>query len=187
MQALFLCDPYPNIWLGVSVEDQKTADERIPLLLQCPAAVRWLSCEPLLGRVDLCEHLGMWWNQTMGVFEGTSARINASHFMGQQRIGWVVAGGESGRGARPMHPDWARSLRDQCAAASVPFFFKQWGEFSLDYDRDRNDPDYRRCGDGPQGLDNDRPHLWTMDTFSRAGCRAEGRGPMGAVCQSSVA
>jgi hypothetical protein len=80
--------------------------------------------------VDLCEHLGMWWNQTMQCFEGMGSRINASHFMGQQRIGWVIAGGESGPGARPMHPDWARSLRDQCAAAQVPFFFKQWGEWA---------------------------------------------------------
>jgi protein gp37 len=122
--------PLPNVWLGVSVENQVTADERIPLLLQCPAAVRWLSCEPLLGRVDLCDHLGMWWNQTMGCFEGNGPRINASRFAGQQSLGWVVAGGESGRGARPMHPDWARSLREQCAAAGVPFFFKQWGEWA---------------------------------------------------------
>lgn len=123
--------PLPNVWLGVSVENQATADERIPLLLQCPAAVRWLSCEPLLGRVDLCEHLGMWWNQTMGCFEGTGQQINARRFMGQKRVGWLVAGGESGHGARPMHPDWARSLRDQCAAAGVPFFFKQWGEWEV--------------------------------------------------------
>lgn len=119
--------PLPNVWLGVSVEDQAAADERIPLLLQCPAAVRWISAEPLLGRVDLCEHLGMWWNQTMGCFEGTGMEINR-HRDGRPRIGWVVAGGESGPGARPMHPDWARSLRDQCAAAGVAFMFKQWGE-----------------------------------------------------------
>lgn len=137
--------PYENVWLGVSVENQATADERIPLLLQCPAAVRWLSCEPMIGRVDLCEHVGMWWNQTMECFEGTGSSINASHFMGEKRIGWVVAGGESGPGARPMHPDWARSLRDQCASASMPFFFKQWGEHASVYDRTRDDPDWRRC------------------------------------------
>ena len=60
-------------------------------------------------------------------------------------LDWVVIGGESGTKARPMHPDWARSLRDQCAAAGVPFLFKQWGEHDLSYDRDRDDPDYRRC------------------------------------------
>jgi protein gp37 len=100
----------PNLWLGVSVENQASADERIPLLLQTPAAVRFVSCEPLLGPVDLRDGLGL-----MGA-------------MGD--LDWVIAGGESGPGARPMHPDWARGLRDQCAAAGVPFFFKQWGEFT---------------------------------------------------------
>lgn len=119
--------PYVNVWIGVSVESQAAADERIPLLLQCPAAVRFLSCEPLLGRIDLCEHLGMWWNQTMGCFESIGPQFNR-HRDGRPNIGWVIAGGESGPGARPMRPDWARSLRDQCAAAGVPFLFKQWGE-----------------------------------------------------------
>lgn len=121
--------PLPNVWLGVSVEDQRRADERIPLLLRTPAAVRWLSCEPLLGRVDLCESLGMWWNSTMQCFEGTGERFNRRGYGGSLGIAWVVVGGESGPGARPMHPEWARSLRDQCVAAGVPFFFKQWGAF----------------------------------------------------------
>lgn len=99
--------PLPNVWLGVSVEDQAAADERIPLLLQTPAAVRWISAEPLLGPVDLED------------YDTTQAGID-----------WVVVGGESGREARPMHPDWARALRDQCAAAGVPFLFKQWGEWA---------------------------------------------------------
>jgi len=94
--------PLPNVWLGTSVEDQKWADIRIPKLLDAPAAVRFLSCEPLLGPVDLRIYPGSW-------------------------VDWVIVGGESGPGARPMHPDWARSLRDQCVAAEVPFFFKQWG------------------------------------------------------------
>lgn len=111
--------PLPNVWLGVSVEDQKRADERIPDLHATPAAVRFLSCEPLLGRVDICEHLDIWWNSTTD----TWIRERPS------RLHWVIAGGESGPKARPMHPDWARSLRDQCAAAGVPFFFKQWGEW----------------------------------------------------------
>ena len=109
--------PLPNVWLGVSVEDQPRANERIPHLLATPAAVRYLSAEPLLGRVDICEHLGIWWNQSTGDWE--RARPSGIH--------WVIAGGESGRGARPMEAAWARSLRDQCAGAGVPFFFKQWG------------------------------------------------------------
>lgn len=97
-----------NIWLGVSCENQATADERIPLLLQIPAAVRFLSCEPLLGPISLPT-----------AFCQLPTGSN-----------WVIAGGESGHKARPMHPDWVRSLRDQCANANVPFFFKQWGNFS---------------------------------------------------------
>lgn len=105
--------PLPNVWLGVSVEDQQRADERIPDLLATPAAIRWISAEPLLGPVSIID--AMWARDPMQC-------LHAS-------IDWVVVGGESGKGARPMHPDWARSLRDQCAAAGVPFFFKQWGEW----------------------------------------------------------
>jgi protein gp37 len=127
----------PNIWLGVSVENQEAADERIPLLLQTPAAVRFLSCEPLLGQVDLwnwlgycdscpltapdCPYFGKCINWSNGKEESPD-------------IDWVICGGESGPNARPMHPDWARSLRDQCKAAEVPFFFKQWGEWSPSFE-----------------------------------------------------
>lgn len=104
--------PLPNVWLGVSVEDQKRADLRIPALLDTPAAVRWISAEPLLGPVNL---------HTDPIEAGTP-------FWGSQ-LDWVVVGGESGPGARPMHPDWARSMGDQCVAAGVPFLFKQWGEW----------------------------------------------------------
>lgn len=98
----------PNVWLGVSVEDQQRADLRIPHLAQTPAAVRFLSCEPLLGRVDLRSE---WLDPLFPAFD------------------WVIVGGESGPGARPMHPEWARTLRDQCIGAGVPFHFKQWGEW----------------------------------------------------------
>ena len=122
--------PMPNVWLGVSVENQEAADERIPLLLRTPAAVRWISAEPLLGRVDLCEHFGMWWNQTMDCFESVGSRFNRNpNNLAHTAIDWIVVGGESGPSARPMSPDWVRSLRDQCAAAGVPFMFKQWGEW----------------------------------------------------------
>jgi len=122
----------PNVWLGTSVEDQKTADERIPHLLKCPAAVRFLSCEPLLSGVDLApfilnpkaEHLN-----PCGCGDGECSTCWQSPATYNLGIHWVIVGGESGQGARPMHPDWARSIRDQCVSAGVPFFFKQWGEW----------------------------------------------------------
>ncbi len=115
--------PWPNVWLGITICNQAEADRDIPKLVATTAAVRFLSIEPMLGRVDLCEHLGMWWNQMMGCFESNSDRWNP------RGLDWVICGGESGHGARPMHPEWARSLRDQCAAVAVPFLFKQWGEW----------------------------------------------------------
>ncbi len=132
----------PNVHLGVSVEDQLTADERIPPLLQTPAAVRWISAEPLLGTLMLemmpSPHerhygwpgtynslAGSWW-PAVGDYEEEYRRREE----GLTKIDWVVAGGESGPKARPTHPDWFRSLRDQCKAAGVPFLFKQWGEWS---------------------------------------------------------
>ncbi len=113
-------DPMPNVWLGVSVENQHFADERIPLLLQTPAAVRWISCEPLLGSLDISKYLRC--RKGQEITPGGCVSIIPD-------LDWVVCGGESGPSARPMHPDWARLLRDQCQAAGVPFFFKQWGEF----------------------------------------------------------
>jgi protein gp37 len=114
-----------NVWVGTSVGHQKSADTRIPELLKIPARVRFLSCEPMLGPVDLTR-----------VEFGAQTRqsVLTPTYMGQPfshdaKIDWVICGGESGPGARPMHPDWARSLRDQCAAVHVPFLFKQWGEW----------------------------------------------------------
>lgn len=129
--------PYQNVWLGVSVENQATADERIPLLLQCPAAVRWLSCEPLLGPLDLNRIHAIPHNAPVDSLQPDGCVQHAPGYCFGDcpwrwpGIDWVVAGGESGPGARPMHPYWARSLRDQCAAAGVPFFFKQWGEWEV--------------------------------------------------------
>lgn len=133
--------PLPNVWLGVSVEDQARADVRIPILLDTPAAVRWISAEPLLGPVDL---QAAWHGEDALNSEcwGDCGWCKAGHpplhncqrgkgdwEKGRSGLDWVVAGGESGPGARPMHPDWARQLRDQCAEAGVPFLFKQWGEW----------------------------------------------------------
>lgn len=115
--------PLPNVWLGISVENQATADERIPLLLQTPAAVRWVSAEPLLGATNL-----RWFLRRNLWIDGVP--VAGADYGHGTRLDWVVAGGESGRGARPMHPDWARSLRDQCKTAGVPFLFKQWGNFA---------------------------------------------------------
>ena len=103
-------DTWPrNVWIGTTAENQRWATKRIPVLLALPARVRFLSCEPLLGPLDITPWL-----------------------MGSRRIDWVIAGGESGQKARPMNPDWARSLRDQCARNEVPFHFKQWGHWRPD-------------------------------------------------------
>lgn len=111
--------PLPNVWLGVSVEDQATADTRIPVLLDTPAAVRFVSAEPLLGPVNMRRGIYQM-NENDKLGTGTSLA----------GIDWVIVGGESGPGARPMHPDWARRLRDQCEAAGVAFFMKQMGSLA---------------------------------------------------------
>lgn len=116
LPAEWLRKSLPNVWMGTTVESPNYT-WRIDDLRELPAAVRFLSCEPLLadlGKVDL------------------------------SGIHWVIAGGESGHGARPMHPAWTQSLRDQSVAASVPFFFKQWGNWAL---RDANNGDipFERC------------------------------------------
>lgn len=101
--------PLHNVWMGVSAEDQRRADERVPHLLNTPAHIRFISAEPLLGPIKL----------------GSSAA---------QKLDWVIVGGESGKDARPMHPQWARSLRDECTEANTAFFFKQWGEWLPDFE-----------------------------------------------------
>jgi protein gp37 len=162
--------PLKNVWLGVSTENQATADERLPFLLQTPAAVRFISAEPLLGPIDLvhidhrenmrAELKEMARNATLrgdveavktfmecadsiptgdlSSGEGNPARdvLRGTWFDGWdsgedgQKLDWVICGGESGPHARPMHVEWARKLRDECVAAGVPFFFKQWGEWT---------------------------------------------------------
>lgn len=115
----------PNIWMGVSVENQEYANKRIPHLLRTPAAVRFLSCEPLLGELDLT-NICIQGGEDSGEFINS---LNLEEFgsNGVNLINWVIAGGESGPSARPMNPEWVRSLRDQCNMYQVPFFFKQWG------------------------------------------------------------
>lgn len=112
------CQLPDNVWIGTSVENQEQADKRIPELLRIPAVVRFLSCEPLLDAVDLMPYL-----------YAEFAADDPRHYPHKYGVDWVIVGGESGQQARPMHPDWARSLRDQCHLAGVPFLFKQWGEY----------------------------------------------------------
>lgn len=128
-----------NIWLGVSVENQAAADVRIPLLLKLHTFTRFLSCEPLLSPVDFtklvppvgtrfkCSYCGDYSQIALENCKGCGKK--GGHCGSFAHIDWVIVGGESGPGARPIHPDWVRSLRDQCAAHDVSFFFKQWGEF----------------------------------------------------------
>lgn len=135
-------DPPKNIWLGVSVEDQAAADKRIPLLLEMPAAVRWISAEPLLGPIDISRWIvPLHWSWdakyktpkeaiAAGAYAERKPQALVSAYA--RFLNWVVVGGESGPDARAMHPDWVRSLRDLCTAAGVPFFFKQWGAWKPD-------------------------------------------------------
>lgn len=135
-----------NIWFGTSVENQEQADKRIPHLLKVPARVRFLSCEPLLGPVNISQWL------KFGEFTP----------YGPRPLHWVIAGGESGHGARPMHPEWARGLRDQCQAAGVAFHFKQWGEFVPADSRD-GDPFELANGatfDTGEKWPHPRVHVW---------------------------
>lgn len=121
--------PLPNVHLGVSVEDQANADERIPELLATPAAVRFVSAEPLLGALDLTP----WLQDGIPTREQIDDPQRGMHYLrhGTPRLDQIIVGGESGPGARPMHPAWARALRDQCQTAGVRFFFKQWGAWGL--------------------------------------------------------
>lgn len=115
----------PNVWLGATIINQEEADRDIPKLLEVPARVRFLSMEPLLGPVNL---------RAIDVSGDEEILPLGATWLGREeygpRLDWIIVGGESGPGARPMHPDWTLSLRDQCAAAGVPFLFKQWGEWA---------------------------------------------------------
>jgi protein gp37 len=155
--------PLPNVHLGVSVEDQKWADIRIPALLATPAAVRWISAEPLTGPIDLWgpidrrhggrPKLNYWLPPGRPLLGPERTDENGLVF---QEVGkataptldWVVAGGESGPKATPSHPDWFRTLRDQCAHSGTPFFFKQWGDWGVMWPTD----DQGRVLSGPRGM-----------------------------------
>lgn len=163
--------PLPNVLLGVSVEDQKAADERIPLLLQTPAALRFLSCEPLLGPVD--------------PMLAVPGHPDPDSIFGPAGVSWIIAGGESGPNARPMHPDWPRLLRDSARAAGIAFFFKQWGAW-LPCERVPDTPGFYLPQNMPafgyrgeeldRKLFKDRFHAWDPDTYAlRLGKSRTGR------------
>ena len=136
--------PLPNVWLGVSVEDQATADERIPHLLKCPAAVRFLSAEPLLGAIDLRQ----------------VSQLQSGHKLGHY-IDWVIVGGESGHGARPCDALWVHSIVEQCRAASVPCFVKQLGSNSVLADASNRQPwKDKKGGDAEEWPEKLRVREW---------------------------
>lgn len=166
--------PLPNVWLGTSVSDQASADTRIPHLLATPAAVRFVSAEPLLGLINpawleigrgrsgevVCAMTGRR-GKRRRYPDGGYGPLDWSPAGSEPRLDWIICGGESGPNARPMHPDWARSLRDQCVAAGVAFHFKQWGE----YEADQIGPEDARSVNYPPG------HV----IFRKVGKRAAGR------------
>ena len=150
---------WPNVFLGVTAENQEQADKRIPILLQIPAAVRFVSVEPMLSNINIVPYIGhnaykcgCGWHDTENTLfisgydkciDGPEVAVckNCEKRAEIYRaLDWVICGGESGPGARPMHPDWVRSLRDQCQAAGVPFLFKQWGEWKGNYPGDTWEP-----------------------------------------------
>jgi protein gp37 len=170
--------PLPNVWLGVSVEDQHWADIRVPALLDTPATVRFLSCEPLLGPIDLfgdteqpgpaCTVQG--YSQPTDYGTGTEYDLDV-----QPGVDWVIAGGESGPGARLMLAPWARALRDQCNAAGVAFLFKQWGEWAPTEAQSFGiitDPRERQ---GEPVHDPHHPDIPWRRVYRRVGKRAAGR------------
>ncbi|AUN95437.1 phage Gp37/Gp68 family protein [Pseudazoarcus pumilus] len=163
--------PPANVWIGATICNQQEADRDIPKLLAVPAAVRFLSIEPMLGPVDLL-------NMTAAdgrAYNALSAWMTPGKDPLERRIDWIIAGGESGPQARPSHPEWFRSLRDQCKAAGVPFLFKQWGEW-IDYTVD-DKPTIWVTEDGRTGAQDDvvkdGKHWWLQ--MSRVGKSAAGR------------
>ena len=149
--------PLPNVWLGVTAENQEMADERIPILLQIPAAIRFVSVEPMVGQADIDSYLIVGADRP-----GSSMR---------KGIDWVICGGETGPKARPMHPDWARTLRDQCQEAGVPFFFKQHGEYIHESQTPDNMTDY----DPEYFYDREWPPGFAKVGKKAAGCLLDGR------------
>ena len=163
-----------NAHLGVTAENQATADERIPILLQTPAAVRFVSIEPCLGAINIVKYLPPLIEEVHDDRERES--LSSIHGTREAPPGtyldWVIVGGESGPGARPMNPNWVRSLRKQCQAARVAFFFKQWGAW-LPYDQDPKSPMYGVPPD--YYTDPDAGYTWSRVGKKKAGHLLDGQ------------
>jgi len=165
---------------GTSVVNQETANRLIPQLLQVPGK-HFLSCEPLLGPIALRKQAA----DEKEIIQATLLGVLDEYYRPVQRgIDWVIAGGESGHGARPMHPDWVRSLRDQCKAADVPFFFKQHGEH-LPFEATAQPPFYRRVDTGEE-FDSHQMNI--IDMNGDAGRFMGGRwyDPYDSACMNAV-
>lgn len=166
-----------HIWIGTTAENQEYADKRIPYLLRVPARVRFLSVEPMLEPIDLTampyrdsRGSNIYLNVLSGRYDVIPTNHGAYFWKGEDSIGhihWVITGGESGHNARPCHPEWVRSLRDQCQTANVAFFHKQWGEWL---------PTDVRCSeDYPPNMAT-APHTVLEEySFSKVGKAAAGR------------
>lgn len=165
------CHIPANVWLGATVVNQAEADRDVPKLLGTPAAVRFLSIEPMLGPIDLADAGAVW----------TDMNGQIGDAYGLYGVDWIICGGESGPKARPMHPDWARGLRDQCLQSGTPFLFKQWGEF-LPASADGDDPcvadvdESRLYWSDGQKWDRHDGQRGGVDLVARVGKKAAGRG-----------
>jgi len=129
--------PLKNVWLGVTAENQKEANHRIPILLDIPAALRFVSVEPMLEKITLemlvAQNINNRFRTIYSSLSGRKTLWDTKNLLAEekiQKLDWVICGGESGQKARPLSPIWAKELQEQCAKAGVPFFFKQWGEFT---------------------------------------------------------
>lgn len=180
---------YPNVWLGTTVENQEWAEKRIVHLLRAPAVVHFLSCEPLLGDLDIrpwlyvptrCRDCGSpdsWYDHNPAAMPWEFGAVrcmkcNSFDVEELQPLKWVICGGESGHGARPMHPAWAASLRSQCVEAGVPFFFKQWGDWYPE-ERPGVSVDLEKLSVHQQVAKGSSPGHYTL--FTRVGKKVAGR------------
>ncbi len=156
-------NPPKNVWIGTTTENQEMADKRVPELLNIPANIRFLSVEPMLGPINLSG-----WMEVNRIMAGYNDKSHAIH--------WVICGGESGHAARPMSPDWARNLRDQCAHGGIPFFFKQWGEWLPASSVKGPITQLQFDANGPTGPNHPEWHDWPDGWRSaRVGKKAAGR------------
>lgn len=171
-----------NVWLGVTAENQARADERIPILLETPAAVRFVSIEPMLGPIDLTtvprpDNAYFRWRGETGCITDPEEPDDYVYWC-KKGIHWVICGGETGPNARPMHPDWVWRLIDQCQAVGAPFMFKQWGEW-FPRDQWENNPELVLPDDDAAYHDSPHTHVFDSEdgpcSVHRVGKKAAGR------------